>query len=231
MALTMFPRPDVRGNYRRVTKPAIEPITADELRNHLHLTVDNLDDADAYSLIATARAYCEEFLSIAFITQTWQAFFDAWPVGSHNEWWDGIREIAYTEVLKAAGNMVELLPYPLQSVDQVAIYTDLNTQKIYSSATTPSLADTFHVVKSATPPFITPVSTWPAYYPRPEAIQIDFTAGFGLAASDVPAPIRHGLLLFSSYLFTHRGDDCGLGNAFDLSGARSIMEIYKVPRL
>lgn len=47
-------------------------------------------------------------------------------------------------------------------------------------------------------------NAWPAADDRPDAIRISFTAGYGATADDVPADIRHALLLLVGHLYANR---------------------------
>jgi uncharacterized phiE125 gp8 family phage protein len=47
-------------------------------------------------------------------------------------------------------------------------------------------------------------STWPAARWQNEAVRVRYTAGYGDASDDVPAPIRHAVLLMVSELYENR---------------------------
>ena len=49
----------------RTSEPAVEPVTADELRAHMLATVGNLPDATADELIQTSRMLIEQMHGIA----------------------------------------------------------------------------------------------------------------------------------------------------------------------
>jgi len=48
---------------------------------------------------------------------------------------------------------------------------------------------------------------WPATSGRPGNVRVTFTCGYGAAASNVPEPIRHAILLCVNHWYDHRGDD------------------------
>jgi len=57
------------------TPPAIEPVTLEELKDHLR--IDSADeDAVLTGLLAAAREWCEGFQNRAYITQTLQLWLD-----------------------------------------------------------------------------------------------------------------------------------------------------------
>ena len=72
-----------------------------------------------------------------------------------------------------------------------------------------------------------------ANLPRPAAplagIRIDFTAGFGETADDVPAPLRQGIKQLVTRLFENRGE--GMEAALMLSGAAALFQPYRRMRI
>lgn len=60
-----------------ITPPAAEPVTLTEAKAHLR--AGDSEDTLITSLIKAAREYCEGFQNRAYITQTLELTFDAWP--------------------------------------------------------------------------------------------------------------------------------------------------------
>jgi uncharacterized phiE125 gp8 family phage protein len=54
---------------------------------------------------------------------------------------------------------------------------------------------------------LTPRLEWPTTSGRPGNVRVTFTCGYGAAASNVPEPIRHAILLCVTHWYDHRGDD------------------------
>jgi uncharacterized phiE125 gp8 family phage protein len=46
--------------------------------------------------------------------------------------------------------------------------------------------------------------SWPSTYSRDDAVQVTWTAGYGANASDVPAAIRHAIILLASHWYQNR---------------------------
>jgi uncharacterized phiE125 gp8 family phage protein len=146
-------------------EPTAEPVTAAEVMRHARieeLVVDTT--ADVQLMITAARQRVEnEFLWRALITQTRKQTLDAWP----------------------ADDTIELAYPPLQSVSGIT-YVDSNgaTQTLSSS-----------VYDMTTTGFLGKVTlayaqTWPINRGDVDSIQVTYVAGYGDAASDVPAVIR-----------------------------------------
>lgn len=155
--------------------PTVEPITLAEAK--LHCRIDGTSE-DAYisSLVVTSRLQIESALGLAMITQSWRLTLDTWP----------------------RRRIIELPMRPVQSIEQVAI--------VHSNGdVTPQLASTYRLDGQANPARIALTTIAP---PAPEVsaagILIDFTAGFGPAAADVPEPIRHATLLLVAHWYECR---------------------------
>lgn len=160
-----------------VDAPSVEPITLPEAKAHLNITGTSRDTYIT-SLITVTRRGIERYLKRALITQTWKVYYDCW----HN-------------CMK--------IPFPvLQTVDSV-IYKDSNGND-QTWAT-----DQYWVVNTEDPGSI--VRAYNVTFPqlqdgRPDAIEIEFTCGYGDAASDVPEEIRHAQKIWLTDLFEHRGE-------------------------
>ncbi|PIY28397.1 MAG: hypothetical protein COZ09_10125 [Comamonadaceae bacterium CG_4_10_14_3_um_filter_60_42] len=213
-----------RGSVRAVA-PALEPVTAAELRTHLVETVEGLSDTAAEALISAAREEIEEVTGIAMITQEWRLALDAWP-GNPEPWWSGTRQGAISE-LRGAPATLAIPVYPLQGIDAVTVFNEAGA----SSAVT--VATVFDVDTYQRPGRLSLKAgqTWPIALRDTNAIQIEYTAGFGDAASDVPAPLKRAVLQMAAYLYEHRGDGCTPGNAFHASGAADMAKWYQVARI
>lgn len=156
--------------------PALEPVSLAEAKAHLRLETND-DDTLLQSLITTSRLHIEAALGLALITQSWSWMFDHWP----------------------RGERVVLPLRPVQAVTHVRVWRQDGT-----SQTLP--ADNFILDGQGNPARLLPVS--PAALAEPgqpgNGIEIGFTAGFGASASDVPATIRHALLLLITHWYEHR---------------------------
>ena len=206
-----------------VTPPAIEPVTAAELRAHLAETETALPDAEANDLIATARDMIEETTGIAMINQTWRLVLDAWP-SQRADWWDGVRQGAIADI-NGAPDYVYLPRYPLASIDAVTVYDEAGTPASVV------VADTFDVDTYQKPGrmVLRNGSTWPIALRNSNAIEVDYIAGFGATAASVPATLRRAVKQVAAYLYSHTGDDCTPDDALGAAGA--LLGAYRVKRI
>lgn len=208
-----------------VTGPAVEPVTASVLRDYLAETVSGMPDSVANDLIAEARELLENITGLALITQTWRLTLDHWP-GPNDPWWDGVRQIAISELAGQPAH-VQMPRYPLQDVDDVMVYgLDGTGQAVDIGATfdidTQSQRGRM-VLKFG--------AVWPIAMRRSNAIEIEYTSGFGDTSADVPNPLKRAVKQMAAYLYSHRGDDCAPEDVISGAGVNSILAGYRAVRL
>lgn len=158
-----------------VTPPAAEPITLTEAKAHLRVDIPD-DDTLINSLIVSARQYAEMVTRRALITQTWRLLLDEFP----------------TE------NTIYIPLPPLSAVSSVTYYDLNNTQQTMPSAD--------YIVDTDSQPgriVLADGKNWPAIYNRPNAVSIQFDAGYGTAAN-VPQPIKQAMLLMIGHWYENR---------------------------
>ena len=206
-----------------IAAPATEPVTLQEIR--AQLAIDGTDDDELLTdMIVEARQEIEDASGMALVTQSWRLSLDRWPNGIE-EWWTGTRQGAIGNIVSRPA-WVELPRSPLASIVAVSVFDDLGAETVVD------VASVFDVDTYQTPGrmALKVGKTWPIALREINAIQIDYTAGYG-AAADVPAPIKRAIKAMVGYLYSHRGDDCSAGDAMAESGAGMIVGRYKVKRV
>lgn len=211
-----------RGN-RLVNAPASEPITKAEAKAQLRLDAsDTSEDSQLDLYITAAREQCETYTGLALITQTWKLTLDHWPT-DREPWWDGVKQTSISELSSSHRASNILLPrYPLQSVDSVTADGESVTVGDIFITDTQQLPGRL-VLKLG--------QTFPVTIERANAIEIEYTAGYGDNASDVPAPLRLALIQMVATLYEHRGDGCTAVDAMHQSGAKRMFDSYKAMEL
>jgi uncharacterized phiE125 gp8 family phage protein len=156
--------------------PAVEPVTLAEAKAHLRVD-GSAEDTLIASLIVTSRLHVEAAAGLALITQGWSWYLDAWP----------------------RGHALKLPLRPVQSIAAVRLYDEAGAAAALDPAT-------YLLDGAAAPPRLVRHGALP--WPKPSrianGIEIAFTAGFGPAAADVPAPIRQAILLLIAHWHEHR---------------------------
>lgn len=161
-------------NLSLVTGPSGYPVSEEEARDHLRI---DGNDSDLYlkGLIACATDIVEKITRRALLTQTWKVFFDCFPD----------REI-------------QIPLAKLQSVTHLKYYDSGDILQTVSGSS--------YIVDSVSEPGrITPLpyDIWPITNFRPNAVEVQFVAGYG-KADQVPMPIRQAILMLISHWYENR---------------------------
>jgi uncharacterized phiE125 gp8 family phage protein len=206
--------------------PAIEPVTLSEVKAQLRID-DDSEDGFIAGLINEAREEIEQASGLSLIRQKWRLTIDQWP-GGRQDWWDGVRE-GHINTLYGPGSHADLkLPkYPLIEIDAVTVFDeDSNSQAV-------NVGNTFDVDTNQRPGRISLKvgATWPIALRANNAIQIDYYAGYGALAANVPGPLKRAIRSMVGYLYSHRGDGCDPVEAMQKSGAASVVNRYRTIRI
>ena len=161
------------------TAPAKEPVSIDDVKKHLRVDDDYMDDDSLItSMIPEARQWVEEYLWRKLISQTWYAYLPYWP------------SVDYLE-----------LPFgELQSVTTVK-YTDTDAaQSTWDAAE--YIVGTDYLKGRITLGY---GYTWPndTLYPS-NPIEVEFICGYGDNAPDVPGNIKRAIYIMISEMYENR---------------------------
>jgi hypothetical protein len=181
-----------------VTAPSETAVTVAEAKEYLRID-NNLEDLRVQLMIESATSVLENYLSLKFITQVWDIFFDQFPSTMKNDWWDGSRDISISELVTPDQNIF----FPLgiaQSFDQFSTYSD--DEEFAEDKTRYS----FDSVGGRTRVGLKLGGVWPQTILRSNnGIRFRFTFGFGNKAA-VPSEIRMAILEFVAHIYENRGD-------------------------
>lgn len=180
--------------------PAVEPLTRAEAKAFLRIDHD-AEDALVDALIGAARRTVEAQTGRVLITQTWRFVRDAWPLsGVIAAPVSPLREILSATVTLADGSAADVPEGGL----------------VLKSDRAPSLihAD---------------LSLVPAPGVSAGGISLTVRAGYGDAASDVPADLVQAVRLLLGHFYEHRD---GTGDAIRLPATvTALLAPYRVVRL
>lgn len=159
---------------RRVSLPIVEPVSLAEAKAHCRVDSE-AEDSYIQSLIAAAREYVEDTLDCTLLETVWQAKYDLFPI------WEIV------------------LPRPPMKASAVTVtYRDEGgVMQSFSQ---------FQVDASAVPGRIFPLyeGSWPAVRGDENSVTVQWTAGYGVTGSTVPATVRHMILLAVGHWFANR---------------------------
>lgn len=163
----------------RVTVPASPLLTVAEAKLALKVDLSD-DDALIEDLIAAAEGLLDGYageLGRALVTQVWRQDLPCFPPS-------GVIRLPLAPVLAAPS---------VTYWGSDGISRPLAAQ-VYGG-----------VLNASTDPYLRLVygQSWPATYPRDDAVSVTFEAGYG-EPGDVPAPIRRAALLIVAHLYENR---------------------------
>jgi uncharacterized phiE125 gp8 family phage protein len=153
-------------------------------------------------IIKSATEKVEKIIAKKLINQTWEIYFDHFPLTKNNDWWEGSRDGAISELY---GDCPHLnLPFgPISSVTSVNTYDDDNTAYLFAS--TSYYADTISSVGRIS---LKSGSVWPSTVLRPaNGIKIEAVFGYGADATVIPNDICLAITTLAARMYEHRGDE------------------------
>ncbi len=162
-----------------IAGPAVEPVALAEAKAFLRADGD-AEDALVASLLAAAREALELATRRVFIAQTLRLRLDCWPKGR--------------AVLLPLAPVLSVVAVRVMPASGPAAVLDAGLYRLEVAADPPGL-------------LVDPAAPEPGL--AAGGIEIDARYGFGVAAGDVPAPIRLAIQRLAAFWFEHRGDETG----------------------
>jgi len=161
-----------------ITAPSALAVSLADVKAQLRID-GAAHDATLTAYIDAATKVAEHETGRRFITQTWEAVFDAFPCGA-----------------------VELGLPPVQSIVSVKYLDAAGAEQTLSGAAYVLDADQL-------PGYVLPAADadWPSTADSVNAVRVRFLVGYGAAATDVPANARVWITLAVSQLFNGCGAD------------------------
>jgi uncharacterized phiE125 gp8 family phage protein len=161
------------------TAPSAEPVDADDVKTHTHISHD-AEDTLLESMIAASRHHVEEITGMQLINASWTMRLDSFP---------------------DSGNELVLPRGPVSSITSVS-YNDTAGDEQTLTEDTDFILD-----ENVRPPtlYLVPESwDWPSTYGEPNDVTVVWVAGYGTAGSSVPDRYKHCIRLMSASLFMNR---------------------------
>lgn len=155
--------------------PATPLIALADMKLHLRQDL-SADDTLINQIIAAATVWAEDFLHRRFITQT------------------------VTMTIHAFTGRAIMLPIaPVQSITEIRYLDSAGVQQTLST-------DVYKLSKGQLPFYVVTQygQTWPQTRAEADAVEIEFVAGYGDAASDVPADIVRAVYMLAASMYENR---------------------------
>jgi hypothetical protein len=203
-----------------LTPPAVEPVGLNEAKAYLGV-LDSAEDNLISNLITAARQAVEQYCGRVLINQSWRLTLDTWPQEAIVN--GGLRDdgalLAANHRLGGGVVAIQLPKPPLQAVLAIRVYSAAGL-----AATIPAIN---YVVDGAATPgrvVMTSGASLPVIGQTARGLEIDFTAGYGATANDVPAVLRQAVLQAVKALYGRDGDQ-------SLAAALRVASFFKVKRV
>jgi len=183
-----------------LTVPAAEPISTAEAKLYLRVS-GAAEDSLIALMIKAARQQVEEYIQRSLITQTWDLFLDSFPSQVDGLWWDGVVQGSRRELFGDAID-VEIPRPPLISIVHVKTFAPDDTASTFAATnyTVDTVKDPGRIVLKIG-------SVWPSDLRSGNAVNIQFTAGYGTTGATVPSTLIMAMNQILGNLYEHRGDE------------------------
>jgi uncharacterized phiE125 gp8 family phage protein len=179
-----------RLTFKRLTGPALEPVTLDEAKGFAR--IDTIyDDALVTSLIKRAREHCEAITARQFITATYGLLLDAFPTWCSPE--------TYRMAERRDGTDIIVPMPPLISVESITYLDTAGASQVVTASD--------YVVSTYDSPgriALANGKTWPSTLDQINAVTVAYTAGYGAAATAVPESIKQAMCLLVGHWYENR---------------------------
>jgi uncharacterized phiE125 gp8 family phage protein len=165
-----------------IIPPAVKPLLVSDVGSQVRndLSEENVL-VELYIAAVTAKA--EAYIKRALITQTWELSLDMFPLSC---------------TLSGRMSQIKLPMAPVQNVISIK-YVD-------SNGDIQTVAPSDYILTDDDPNTLVPVygKYWPATRIQPGAVKIQYVAGFGDQAENIPEAIRAWMLLNVANLYENR---------------------------
>lgn len=159
----------------QIVPPTDEPVSLDEMKRHLRVTIDQ-DDLVIFGMIQAAREYVELVTRRQLLRATFLYAFDVFPTGS----------------------IIVLPRPPLVSIVSLAYVNTSNVETIFPA--TDYDVDTWSQPGRI---YLLPDKTWPSTYTIPNAVRVRFRAGRNAPGGVTPS-LKLIVMLLVGHLYEHR---------------------------
>ena len=162
-----------------LTAPAVEPVSLAEAKAFLRVGHSD-EDALIALMIRAARTGVESVTGRALIARDFRETLDGWPLSRFS----------------ACGSAFAIARPPLAAVSEVRVRDHAGAEIVWDPRE-------YRIDPDSDPGRL--IALAPFGFPRPAkraaSVEIDFTAGYGVSADGIPAPLREAILIYAGRLY------------------------------
>lgn len=209
------------------TVPSTYPIALDQVKSWIRLPSAYTFDDNLIEdiLIPNVTDQVELYLGRRLISRELSMWIDR-DYHLADSWWDGT--VIASRASMFGPRILNLRWMPIQSIDKVYWYSEDGTQNEFDEDNyyldiTDENANGRIILHDG--------SVWPVDTRRANAIEIQYTVGYGDATDqEIPKGIIQGMLQWIAFAYNHRGD-CIDSKCLVACGAKNILDQYKVYKI
>ncbi len=196
-----------------------------------HLRYPNVKDNDYLTqiVIPTAIDAVEQYISRSLLSKNLRMWMDFIPGMGGNSF--GGSDISLSPVAFSSGNTFqwfELMNAPVTDVASIKFISESDTEQTFDSAN--YIAD-FTDQDAPARIILKRGCVWPTDLQIGHALSVEYTAGYGVSA-DVPASLKHAVLLLIAALYSNRGDAADAQDAvLHFPGVTALLNPYRIMKI
>lgn len=208
----------MRRSVTVVTPASADPVTLSEANAWLRLD-DGADDVTVSMLISAATASVEEYLRRSLLTRTLRLTLDAEPSRFGSDFQPGTYDLPVGALYGDLPRAIDLPKGPVRAISSVTTYDTEDAASTFGSSN-------YSLDSAGSRLVLAYGSLWPTGLRPRAAVEINYTAGYGEAASSVPQPIRTAILIHLATLYEQRGQ---CDDAMSMPpGAKQLLNQYRI---
>jgi uncharacterized phiE125 gp8 family phage protein len=162
------------------TAPLEEPISLVDVKAYLKLEDDDSENTLLTYLIKAARIYVENRTGRSIIQQVRTQYMDEFPSCEEIK-------LLHGPLYNASGTTIRSVKY----------YDTNDTLQTMSSGD-------YWIDSKSDIPRIVVKNSWPSTNTRPNAVEIEFNAGYAATEADVPSDIKNAMWLYITHFYENR---------------------------
>lgn len=183
------------------TPPTVDPVTVAEVKNYLRVD-GNAEDSVIESMIKAATLILEDYCDTKFIEQTWLEYHDCFPFKEKNEWWDGVKEIAISELYSQVPYM-DLLIGPIKNFVGLKTYPDSGVAEVFDSSN--YVVDNSNAFGRIA---LKMGNVWPTTILRKvNGIELEYVVGLSPDQAGLPSNVKQAIFILIARMYEKRGDE------------------------
>lgn len=186
------------------------------------------DDTLVDDLIQSARLQIEQIINKPLLNTTYKQFQDNFEISNLTNYSirDQLAFKADINTFRTKNAFIRLMKKPVVSISSVTLYDSANNTSTYSS-------DNYFLDTAGAKLIINDEAALPTDIRNRAGIEVEYVAGFGASASDIPEDIKTAAKMYVQSMYDfNRGAETLIATAYEMpTAAMNILKKYQDYRL